>query len=48
MKAYLDALEHPLMQRVYELMNAVQFQLQAQRFETLAERMVDLYPQQDI
>ncbi|MEL6610285.1 MAG: DUF2059 domain-containing protein, partial [Pseudomonadota bacterium] len=23
MKAYLDALEHPLMQRVYELMNAV-------------------------
>ncbi|MEM9437869.1 MAG: DUF2059 domain-containing protein, partial [Pseudomonadota bacterium] len=45
-KAYLDALEEPLMQKVYELMNAVQFQLQVQRFETLAARMVDLYPQQ--
>ncbi|MEM1235467.1 MAG: DUF2059 domain-containing protein [Pseudomonadota bacterium] len=48
MKAYLEALEEPLMQKVYELMNAVQFQLQAQRFEELAGRMVDLYPQQDI
>lgn len=48
MKAYLDALEEPLMKRVYELMNAVQFQIQAQRFEVLAQRMVDLYPQQDI
>ncbi|MEM9855123.1 MAG: DUF2059 domain-containing protein [Pseudomonadota bacterium] len=48
MKAYLDALEEPLMQRVYELMNAVQFQLQVERFEKLAARMVDLYPEQDI
>lgn len=48
MKAYLDALRAPLMQKTYELMNAVQFQLQAQRFELLAARMVDLYPQQDI
>lgn len=48
MKAYLDALREPLMQRVYELMNAVQFKLQADRFEILAARMVDLYPQQDI
>jgi len=48
MKAYLDALREPLMQKVYELMNAVQFQLQVQRFEILAARMVDLYPQQDI
>ncbi|MEL7299573.1 MAG: DUF2059 domain-containing protein [Pseudomonadota bacterium] len=48
MLAYLEALREPLMQRVYELMNAVQFQLQADRFETLAARMVDLYPQQDI
>lgn len=48
MKAYLDALKEPLMQKVYELMNAVQFQLQIDRFEVLAARMVDLYPQQDI
>ena len=48
MKAYLDALREPLMQRVYELMNAVQFQLQVERFEVLAARMVDLYPEQDI
>ncbi|WP_147124745.1 DUF2059 domain-containing protein [Shimia ponticola] len=48
MKAYLDALQQPLMQRVYELMNAVQFQLQIDRFEILAARMVELYPQQDI
>ncbi|MEL6913036.1 MAG: DUF2059 domain-containing protein [Pseudomonadota bacterium] len=48
MRAYLEALREPLMQRVYELMNAVQFQLQADRFEILAARMVDLYPQQDI
>ncbi|MEM9350360.1 MAG: DUF2059 domain-containing protein [Pseudomonadota bacterium] len=47
-KAYLEALEEPLMQKVYELMNAVQFQLQVERFEALAARMVDLYPQQDI
>ncbi|MEM6728187.1 MAG: DUF2059 domain-containing protein [Pseudomonadota bacterium] len=47
-KAYLDALREPLMQQVYELMNAVQFQLQVDRFETLAARMVDLYPEQDI
>ncbi|MGR3469171.1 MAG: DUF2059 domain-containing protein [Shimia sp.] len=48
MRAYLEALEQPLMQQVYELMNAVTFQLQAERFEELAARMVDLYPQQDI
>lgn len=48
MRQYLEALEEPLMQQVYELMNAVTFQLQADRFETLAARMVDLYPQQDI
>ena len=48
MQQYLDALEEPLMKQVYELMNAVQFQLQIDRFEILAARMVDLYPQQDI
>ena len=48
MSDYLDALREPLMQKVYELMNAVQFQLQVQRFEELAARMVDLYPEQDI
>lgn len=48
MADYLAALREPLMQKVYELMNAVQFQLQVERFEKLAARMVDLYPEQDI
>lgn len=48
MADYLAALREPLMQKVYELMNAVQFQLQVDRFEVLAKRMVDLYPEQDI
>ncbi|MEO0486667.1 MAG: DUF2059 domain-containing protein [Pseudomonadota bacterium] len=46
--AYVAALEEPLMQKVYELMHLVQAQLQVQRFETLAKRMVALYPEQDI
>ncbi|MGR3436477.1 MAG: DUF2059 domain-containing protein [Shimia sp.] len=48
MEAYLAALEEPLMQRVYELMDLVTFQLQAERFEELGERMVGLYPEQEI
>ena len=46
--AYAEALEHPTMQRIYELMNAVQYEIMADRFETLARRMVELHPGQDL
>ena len=47
-EAYIEALEQPQMQRVYELFNAVQFEITANRFEELAHRMADLMPGQDI
>ncbi|MFW8593137.1 DUF2059 domain-containing protein [Cribrihabitans neustonicus] len=47
-EAYAEALEHPKMQRVYELLNAVQYEITANRFEALAYRMKDLTPEQDI
>lgn len=46
--AYADALEQPLMQEVYELLNAVQYEIMAMKFEDLAARMADLHPAQDI
>jgi hypothetical protein len=42
--AYADALEHPQMREVYDLMNAVQFEVMANRFEALATRMGALQP----
>jgi hypothetical protein len=45
---YAEALETPVMQRVYELLNAVQFEIMAGRFEALAMRLADLRPEQDI
>ncbi|WP_317054705.1 DUF2059 domain-containing protein [Roseovarius rhodophyticola] len=47
-RAYLEALEHPDMQLVYELMNAVQYEIMANRFEILAGRMADLHPGQEL
>ncbi|MDX2485182.1 MAG: DUF2059 domain-containing protein [Pseudodonghicola sp.] len=46
--AYTEALDHPLMQEVYELLNAVQYEIMANRFEILAARMAELRPGQDI
>lgn len=46
--AYAEALEHPLMSRLYELMNAVQYEIMANRFEALAIEMADLQPAQDL
>ena len=46
--AYVDALEQPEMQQVYQLMNAVQYEIMANRFEVLAAEMSDLQPEQDI
>lgn len=48
LRAYVTALEHPLMQRVYALMNAVQYEIMANRFEALAVRMADLQPAQEL
>jgi hypothetical protein len=48
LKAYREALEHPRMQRVYELMNAVQFEIMAGRYERLAARMADLHPGEEL
>ncbi len=45
---YVEALEHPLMQEVYELLNAIQYEIMAMRFEVLAARMAELHPAQDI
>lgn len=48
MLAYAEALEQPDMQKVYELLNAVQYEIMANRFEVLAARMSGLQPGQDI
>ncbi len=45
---YAQALEDPVMQDVYLLLNAVQFEIMANRFEALAHRMSDLQQGQDI
>lgn len=45
---YAEALEEPLMQEVYELLNAVQNEITANRFEVLAYRMAEMHPGQDI
>jgi len=47
-EAYVEALENPLMQEVYELLNAIQYEIQANRFEELAHRMSDLQPVQEL
>ncbi|TKZ17499.1 DUF2059 domain-containing protein [Shimia litoralis] len=46
--AYTEALEDPEMQLVYELMNAVHFEVMLNRFEVLAVRMADMQPAQDL
>ncbi|WP_158963473.1 DUF2059 domain-containing protein [Chachezhania sediminis] len=48
LEQYAEALEQPLMQEVYALLNAIQFEIMANRFEVLAGRMSDMAPGQDI
>ncbi len=48
LRIYTEALEHPDMKSVYELMNAVQYEIMANRFEELATRMSELDAGQDI
>jgi hypothetical protein len=45
---YTEALEDPAMMTVYELMNAVHFEVMANRFQALAVRMGDLQPAQEL
>ncbi|MEL7164089.1 MAG: DUF2059 domain-containing protein [Pseudomonadota bacterium] len=45
---YTNALEHPKMREVYDLMNAVQYEIMANRFEALAVAMQDLQPSQEL
>jgi hypothetical protein len=44
----VEALEQPLMQDVYKLLNAVQYEITANRFEELAFRLSDSEPAHDI
>jgi len=48
MIAYAEALEHPQMKEVYALMNAVQYEIMANRFEAVAERLRLMQPSQDL
>lgn len=48
LQAYLEALEHPMMQQVYELMNAVQYEILANRYEVLAARLAGLSGGQEL
>ena len=45
---YADALEHPTMKTVYALMNAVQFEIMAGRYEALAAQLRGLQPDQEL
>lgn len=47
-RAYREALEEPDMRQVYELLNAIQFEVMAERYEVLAGKLAGLAPQQDI
>ena len=48
LNAYVDALEHPLMQEVYSLLNSIQYEIQANRYEALAHRLTELTPNADL
>lgn len=45
---YLSALQDPKMGQVYEILNAVQFEIMANRYETLASRLGELSPEQEL
>ncbi|MGH1452912.1 MAG: DUF2059 domain-containing protein [Paracoccaceae bacterium] len=48
LEEYTSALEDERMQTVYELMNAVQYEIMANRYERLAVKMADLHPGQEL
>ncbi|KIN72443.1 DUF2059 domain-containing protein [Sulfitobacter guttiformis] len=48
MVTYAEALEKPEMKQVYDLMNAVQYEIMADRFEAVAARLRLMQPSQDL
>jgi hypothetical protein len=48
LRQYTEALEQPDMQEVYRLMNAIHFEITAQKYELLAARMADLRPSEEL
>ena len=48
LRAYTEALEDPDMQTVYELMNAVHFEVMMNRFEALAVELAGVQPSQEL
>ncbi|MCB1357066.1 MAG: hypothetical protein KDK53_11415 [Maritimibacter sp.] len=48
MRAYREALEDPMMQQVYEALNAIQYQVMAERYEVLAGQIAGLAPQTEL
>lgn len=47
-RSYREALEAPAMRRIYELLNAIQFEIMAERYEVLGRELARLAPQQEI
>lgn len=47
MRAYREALEKEPMRQVYEILNAIQFQVMAERYEALAAELAGLTPEQE-
>lgn len=45
---YLAALQDPRMGQVYEILNAVQFEIMANRYETMASRLDELAPETEL
>lgn len=45
---YLAALQDPKMGQVYEILNAVQFEIMANRYETMASRLDELSPETEL
>jgi len=48
LEAYAEAVEDPQMQTVYELMNAVHYEIMINRFEALARRLGEVGPGQEL
>jgi len=46
--SYAEELEDTMMKKVYELMNAVQYEIMANRFEAVADRLRVMQPSQDL
>ncbi len=48
LRLYVEALKHPQMRQVYEVLNAIQFEVMAARYERLAAALAGLAPQTEL